>query len=127
MFAAHGERLARRPAGDQVDAPVSAVLEILDVAFRHIRPWLIGSTLCSLLWQMVLHACVFHSTTARCCTCLLENASANPPAPAKLDRLQSARRQQQVFFVKRGGEGLLVHGFECDRAESVWLQPDAGI
>ena len=38
MLAAHGEGLARRPAGDQVNAVESAILEILDVAFRHMRP-----------------------------------------------------------------------------------------
>ena len=38
MLTAHRERPAGRPAGDQVDALESAVLEILDVAVRHIRP-----------------------------------------------------------------------------------------
>lgn len=38
VLAAHGKEPARRTADDQVDSVEGVVLEVLDVAYRHIRP-----------------------------------------------------------------------------------------
>jgi len=110
MLAAHGERLARRPAGDKVNAVKRAVLEILDVAFGHIRPMadridLIQFVVPDGVARMRIpldHRAVTHVVAG-------EAKRQASRAGEQLDRFERARRQHWVVFVKRGGEGLLVH------------------
>ena len=102
VLAAHGKGLARRTADDQVDAVEGVVLEVLDVAFRHVRPMADRRDLVLLVVAdgvAGVRVPLDHSVTAH----IVAGKPERQPAHAReqFDRIEGARRQHQRWFVKR--------------------------